>query len=50
MHYKLVVIKVDSRTAHAAEVQKLLTEHGCMIKVRLEDCMTCRRTAVAPPG
>ncbi len=35
MHYKLVVIKVDSRTAHAAEVQKLLTEHGCMIRVRL---------------
>ncbi len=35
MDYKIIAIKIDARTKHAAEVQRLLTEHGCMIKVRL---------------
>lgn len=35
MEYHIVVIKVGARTTKAAEVQRLLTENGCMIKVRL---------------
>ncbi len=35
MDYKIIAIKIDGRTVHAAEVQSLLTKFGCMIKVRL---------------
>lgn len=32
---ELVLIKVKSRANHAQEVQKVLTEFGCCIKLRL---------------
>lgn len=35
MEYHIVGIKVGARATQAAEVQRLLTENGCMIKVRL---------------
>lgn len=35
MTYTLVIIKIGSREERASEVQKLLTEFGCNIKVRL---------------
>ena len=35
MNYKLVAIKVEKRENDAGEVQKLLTDFGCSIKVRL---------------
>lgn len=35
MEYKIIIIKVDKREDAAADVQKILTEYGCSIKVRL---------------
>ncbi len=35
MIYKIVTIKVDHRSQEAGLVQKVLTEYGCNIKVRL---------------
>ena len=35
MEYKLVLVKVDQRTDSADMVQKILTDFGCSIKVRL---------------
>jgi len=35
MDYQLIVVKVGNRTDSAAEVQSVLTEFGCSIKVRL---------------
>lgn len=35
MTYKIVLIKVDHRSQEAGLVQKVLTEYGCNIKVRL---------------
>lgn len=35
MIYKIVLIKIDHRSQEAGLVQKVLTEFGCNIKVRL---------------
>ena len=35
MEYKLVLIKVEQRTDSADIVQKILTDFGCSIKIRL---------------
>ena len=35
MEYRIVVIKVEKRSDAATEVQKILTDFGCSIKVRL---------------
>ena len=35
MNYKLVAVKIEKRENDATEVQKLLTDFGCNIKVRL---------------
>ena len=35
MEYKMVLVKVDQRTDSADVVQKILTDFGCSIKVRL---------------
>ena len=35
MEYKLVAIKMEKRQVTAAQVQNILTENGCYIKVRL---------------
>lgn len=35
MERKLAVIKVEKRNDEATEVQKILTEFGCIIKTRL---------------
>ena len=35
MEYKMVLIKVEQRTDSADMVQKILTDFGCSIKVRL---------------
>lgn len=35
MTYKVIMIKIDHRSAEAAKVQQILTEYGCNIKVRL---------------
>ena len=35
MDYKLVAIKMENRQKTAVEVQDILTENGCLIKVRL---------------
>ncbi|GLI57079.1 hypothetical protein PM10SUCC1_25930 [Propionigenium maris DSM 9537] len=35
MNYKLVAIKMDDRQKSAVKVQNILTENGCLIKVRL---------------
>ena len=35
MTYKIVLIKIDHRSTEASLVQKVLTEYGCNIKVRL---------------
>ncbi len=35
MVYKIMVIKIDQRSKYAVEAQKILTEYGCYIKVRL---------------
>ena len=31
----ILAIKVDERSEHAADVQKVLTKHGCEIRARL---------------
>ena len=33
--YKIILVKVEKRTDSAPEVQKILTDYGCNIKVRL---------------
>lgn len=35
MTYKIVLVKIDHRSQEAEQVQKVLTEYGCNIKVRL---------------
>jgi hypothetical protein len=35
MDYKIVAVKVGNREGAAQEMQRILTEHGCAIKVRL---------------
>jgi len=35
MNYKLVAIKMENRQETAVTVQNILTENGCLIKVRL---------------
>lgn len=35
MDYRIVIIKVDKRNDVASEVQKILTDYGCSIRVRL---------------
>ena len=35
MTYKIMVIKIDQRSKYAIEAQKILTEYGCYIQVRL---------------
>ena len=35
MDYSLVAIRIDSRNEQATEVQRLLTDFGCHIRVRL---------------
>jgi hypothetical protein len=35
MVYKIMVIKIDQRSKYAIEAQKILTEFGCHIQVRL---------------
>ena len=35
MEYRIVLIKVEKRTDAAADVQKILTDYGCSISVRL---------------
>lgn len=35
MNYKLVAIKMVNRQKSAVKVQNILTENGCLIKVRL---------------
>lgn len=50
MEYKLVLVKVDQRTDSAEMVQKILTDFGCSIKVRLGlhdvPCNTCSPTGL----
>lgn len=48
MDYKIVMVKVDKREKKAVDVQKIFTEYGCSIKVRLglhdsppESCSPC---------
>jgi hypothetical protein len=35
MDFKIALIKLDQRESTASSVQKILTEYGCYIKVRL---------------
>ncbi|MGA2545621.1 MAG: hypothetical protein ABSF43_03690 [Rectinemataceae bacterium] len=35
MDYKIVAVKVGNREGVAQDMQRILTEHGCFIKVRL---------------
>ncbi len=35
MEYKIVLVKVEQRTDSAEEVQAILTDFGCSIKIRL---------------
>jgi hypothetical protein len=35
MEYQIVAVKVGNREGVAQDMQKILTEHGCVIKVRL---------------
>jgi len=35
MDYKIVAVKVGNREGVAQDMQRILTEHGCAIKVRL---------------
>ncbi len=35
MTYKIVLVKIDHRSQEASQVQSILTEYGCNIKVRL---------------
>lgn len=35
MTYKIIMVKIDHRSQEAESVQKVLTEYGCNIKVRL---------------
>ncbi|PKN80719.1 MAG: hypothetical protein CVU48_00880 [Candidatus Cloacimonetes bacterium HGW-Cloacimonetes-1] len=35
MTYQVILIKIDSRSTEATKVQNILTEYGCIIKVRL---------------
>lgn len=35
MTRKIILIKIDRRQEYALEVQRILTEYGCNIKVRL---------------
>jgi len=35
MDYKIVAVKVGNREGVAQDMQRILTEHGCSIKVRL---------------
>jgi hypothetical protein len=35
MEYRIVAIKMDARQNTAVKVQDILTEYGCLIKVRL---------------
>ena len=50
MEYKLVLVKVDQRTDSAEMVQKILTDFGCSIKVRLGlhdvPCNSCSPTGL----
>ncbi|RCW55416.1 hypothetical protein [Halanaerobium sp. ST460_2HS_T2] len=42
-HSMIMAILIDKRTDAAPEVQKILTEHGCIIKTRLgmHESSTC---------
>ncbi len=35
MDYNVIAVKVSDREGAAQDMQKVLTEHGCLIKVRL---------------
>jgi hypothetical protein len=35
MNYKIILVKIDHRSHEAEQVQKVFTEYGCIIKVRL---------------
>jgi len=35
MIYKVILVKIDHRSTEASKVQGILTEYGCIIKVRL---------------
>jgi hypothetical protein len=35
MEYRVIAVKVSDREGVAQDMQKILTEHGCLIKVRL---------------
>jgi hypothetical protein len=35
MDYNVIAVKVSNREGVAQEMQKVLTKHGCLIKVRL---------------
>ena len=35
MKTTIMALTIDPRTAHAAEVQEVLTKHGCIIKTRI---------------
>ena len=35
MEYKIVIVKVDKRVESSVDVQGILTEYGCSIKIRL---------------
>ena len=35
MEYKIIAIKISNRVKNANEVQQVLTDNGCLIKVRL---------------
>jgi hypothetical protein len=35
MEYQIVAVKVGNREGVAQDMQRILTEHGCFIKVRL---------------
>lgn len=35
METTIMAVSIDSRNAHAPEVQEIFTKHGCIIKTRL---------------
>ena len=35
MEYNVIAVKVSDREGVAQDMQKILTKHGCLIKVRL---------------
>lgn len=50
MEYKIVLIKVEKRTDSAAEVQKILTDYGCNIKIRVGLHDTVDNNSCSPSG